>query len=93
MKRLVLIAGVAVLAGCEAIPPQGTTPASVALFDTAVQSVGCRLIVEGDYLATELQTGMTREQVVQMIQYKLALEQAQRRPEGGFTFTGGACAA
>lgn len=92
MKKLVRLAPAFVLAAC-ALPPQGVGPDGVAAFDTAVQSVGCNLIVEGDYLATELQTGMTRDQVVQMINYKLALAQATRRPEGGFTFTSGACAA
>ena len=92
MKKLLSVPVALVLAGC-ALPPEGTGPEAVAAFDVAVKSVGCQLVIEGDYLATELQTGLTREQVVQMIQYKLALEQAQRRPEGGFTFTGGPCAA
>jgi uncharacterized lipoprotein YajG len=92
VKRVIGLTAVLLLAGC-ALPPQGTGPDTLAAFDTAVESVGCNLIVEGDYLATELQTGMTREQVVQMIQYKLGLKQATRRPEGGFTFTSGACAA
>lgn len=83
-----LVAGV--LAGCATLP-EGTGPEAVPAFDAAVKSLGCTLIVEGDYLATELQTGLTRDQVVQMIQYKLALQQAQKRPEGGFVFTGGAC--
>ncbi len=80
------------VSGCLALAPQGVGPEGIAAFDTAVKSVGCNLIVEGDYLATELQTGMTRQQVVQMINYKVALQQAKKRPEGGFTFTSGACA-
>ena len=92
MKHLLTLPAIALLAAC-AMPPQGVGPESVAAFDASVKSLGCKLIVEGDYLAAELQTGLTREQVVAMIQYKIALEEAQKRPEGGFAFTGGACAA
>jgi hypothetical protein len=92
VKKFLCLSALALLAAC-ALPPEGVGPDAIPAFDAAVKSVGCRLVVEGDYLATELQTGLTREQVVQMINYKIALEQAQRRPEGGFTYTGGPCAA
>ncbi len=92
MKKFLILAVALTLAGCD-VPPQGTTPASLAAFDGAVKSLGCQLVVEGDYLATELQTGMTRAQIVQTVQYKVLLQQAKKRPEGGFVFTAGPCKA
>jgi hypothetical protein len=92
VKRYLVLPLILGLSGCLAAP-QGTTVEDVALFDAAVMSLGCRLVVEGDYLATELQTGLTREQVVAMLNYKLTLKEAEKRAEGGYTFTGGACAA
>jgi len=80
------------VAGCLAAP-QGTTVEDVASFEAAVKSLGCRLVVEGDYQATELQTGLNCVLVVGMLNYKLTLKEAEKRAEGGYTFTSGACAA
>ncbi len=79
------------LAAC-AIPPQGISTQNIAEFDAAVASIGCSLVTEADYLAVELQTGLTREQLVELAQYKLTAEQATRLESGGITLTTGACA-
>ena len=73
------------------MPPEGVDEAAVTRFDNAVKSMGCELVTEPHFLATELQTGLTREQVVGMIQYKLALEQAEPLPEGGHKFLSKGC--
>jgi hypothetical protein len=78
------------LAGCVA-PPEGVDESAVARFDDAVRSMGCELVTEPHFLATELQTGLTRQQVVGMVQYQVALDQATRLEGGGHRFTTGGC--
>ncbi len=56
-------------------------------------SVGCQLRTEREYLAVELQTGMTREQAMQMGQVRLASGAAQQIEGGGIRLTSGPCAA
>ena len=89
-----LFAGLSVaglLAAC-AIPPQGVSTQNIAEFDAAVASIGCRLVTEADYLPVELQTGLSREQVMDIAKYKLAADQAESLEEGGIVLTTGACA-
>ncbi|WP_425039565.1 hypothetical protein [Primorskyibacter sp. S187A] len=91
MKRFMLLAPLGLVAAC-AMPPEGVDEAAVMRFDDAVKSMGCELVTEPHFLATELQTGLTRDQVVAMVQYKVALEQAVAMESGGHRFTSGGCA-
>jgi hypothetical protein len=84
-------AAVGVLGAC-AFPPQGVSTQNIADFDAAVASIGCRLVTEPDYLAVELQSGLTREQTRDLAQYKLAADQAESLESGGIVLTTGACA-
>lgn len=79
------------LAAC-AIPPQGVSQEDIANFDTAVASIGCELVGESDYLPVELQTGLTREQVIQVAQYRVAAEAAVSLENGGVRLITGDCA-
>lgn len=90
-RHFAVLATLGLLAAC-AIPPQGVSAQNIAEFDAAVASVGCRLVTESDYLPVELQTGLTREQVLDIAKYKLAADQAESLEEGGIVLTTGACA-
>jgi uncharacterized protein YijF (DUF1287 family) len=92
MKRaFAALLGLSLVAAC-ALPPEGTTEADRANYDAAVASIGCTLQYESDYAPVELQTGLTREQVMAISNYRIALEQAVRTPEGGVRLTTGPCA-
>lgn len=91
MKKF-LVFPVLALTAC-AMPPQGVPDDAVPAYDAAVASIGCNLATEKDYLPVELQTGMTREQVLAMTSYKIANKQAVRLPDGTVQLTTGACAA
>lgn len=88
----IALAGVLALGGCLDIPPQGVTPEMIAEYDAAVASIGCDMVGESDYQPVELQTGLTREQVIEITEYKLARDEAVKRSEGGVRITSGACA-
>jgi hypothetical protein len=84
-------AALAALGAC-AMPPQGVPADAVTAYDAAVASVGCNLRSEKDYLPIEIQTGMTREQVLEMTTYKLANKQAVKLEDGSVQLKTGACA-
>ena len=86
-----LLGGVGLLAAC-AIPPQGMTQADLANFDLAVASIGCDLVGDSDYLPVEFQTGLTREQVIETAQFRLATEAAVQLENGGIRLVTGDCA-
>lgn len=79
------------LAGC-ALPPQSVSPEGLARYDAAGKSLGCRLVTEPDYLAAEIQTGLERQQLLDITAYKLSSGGAVRLPDGGVKLTTGACA-
>ncbi|MFW2586865.1 hypothetical protein [Sagittula sp. SSi028] len=85
---------VVLTAGCVELgmAPEGTTPEILAAWDSAVASVGCSLISEKDYLPVELQTGLPREKVIEIAQYKVAREQAVSLENGGVESVVGVCA-
>ncbi|MEM9843867.1 MAG: hypothetical protein AAF965_03650 [Pseudomonadota bacterium] len=85
-----ILAGLLV-AGC-ALPPEGTSPGDVARFQAAVETVGCQLISEAEYLPVELQTGLSREQSTRLASYMVASNRAVRLSTGGIRLTTGACA-
>ncbi|WP_439122894.1 hypothetical protein [Marivita sp.] len=90
-RFLTAFAGLGLLSAC-ALPPEGVTPVDLAAFDEAVASIGCDLVDEGDYLPVELQTGLTRQQVLETAQFRLASEQAVSLSNGGIRLITGACA-
>ena len=92
MKPFLVLPALALAAAC-AMPPQGVPGDAVTAYDAAVASIGCNMRSEKDYLPVELQTGMTREQVLQMTAYKLANRQAVKLPDGTVQLTTGACKA
>lgn len=83
-------AAFAALAGCD-VPPQGTNAEDVARFQSAVASIGCKLVGESDYLPVELQAGLTRQQTTDLVSYHLATEKAVELESGGVQLTVGAC--
>ncbi|MDU8910552.1 hypothetical protein [Aestuariicoccus sp. MJ-SS9] len=91
MIRLVLAgAALASLAAC-AMRPEGTSAEDAAAFDVAVASIGCDLRTESDYLPVELQTGLSREQVQGLAQYRAELGQMAEFESGGYRLLTGAC--
>ncbi|GGL87542.1 hypothetical protein GCM10011534_06910 [Pseudooceanicola nanhaiensis] len=64
----------------------------VGAYDAAVASVGCEMVNEPQYRAVEFQTGMTREQTIEMGQYRMAAGAAQPIEGGGIRLTSGPCA-
>jgi hypothetical protein len=80
------------LASACALPPEGTTEADRAAYDAAVASVGCTLRTDADYAPVELQTGLTRQQIMDISRYRVAQERAVPTPEGGVRLTAGPCA-
>ena len=91
MKKLALLPALGLLAAC-AMPPQGVPADAVTAYDDAVASIGCNLYSEKDYLPGEIQTGMTRQQVLEMTAYKLSHQQAVRMDNGSVQLKTGACA-
>ncbi|WP_416881855.1 hypothetical protein [Marivita sp.] len=90
-RFLAPLAGLGLLAAC-AMPPEGVTPAGLVAFDEAVASIGCELVGESDYLPVELQTGMSREQVIQTASFRVANEEAVKLENGGVRLITGSCA-
>jgi hypothetical protein len=89
--RNLLLVSLGLTAAC-ALPPQGVSQQDLALYDAAVSSVGCKMISESDYLAAEIQTGLARQQLLDITAYKLSSGAAERLPGGGVKLTTGACA-
>lgn len=90
MKRpLTAVALLALTAAC--IPPQGVTETDLAAFDAAVASVACTLETERQYLAVELQTGMPREKLMEVAQYRISRKEAVALESGGVRLVTGAC--
>jgi len=79
------------VSGC-ALPPRGTSEADIARYDAAARTLGCTLVTEGDYLAMEIQTGLVRQQLLDLTAYRLSTGGAARLPSGGVKLTTGACA-
>jgi len=93
ISQLALSCGaLAVLAAC-AVPPTGTGPEAIAAYDAAVASIGCEMVNEPQYRAVEFQTGLTREQTIEMGQYRMAAGAAEPIAGGGVRLTSGPCAA
>ncbi|MGH1424987.1 MAG: hypothetical protein ACRBBU_09685 [Pseudooceanicola sp.] len=92
-SRLAAICGALTVTAACALPPQGVKPDQMAAYDGAVASVGCVMENEPQYLAVEIQTGMTREQAIAMGKFRVAAGQAKPTEAGGIRLTSGACAA
>ncbi|MFB9150781.1 hypothetical protein [Roseovarius ramblicola] len=91
LRPAIPLCALGALAACAALPP-GTTEADLARFDAAADSLGCTLRDEGDYLAMEIQTGLARQQLLELAAYRLTTGGAERLPDGGVKLTTGACA-
>ena len=91
LKSLTLLAALTALAACQ-MPPEGTDETDVANFDTAVGSIGCDLVDEGDYQAIEIQTGLSRMQAQEMAAFRVETGAAAKLSNGGIRLTSGACA-
>ncbi|WP_294608223.1 hypothetical protein [uncultured Roseovarius sp.] len=92
MRKTVFAAACLGLTAACALPPKGVSAKDIAAYDAAVASVGCKLVGESDYLPVEFQTGLTRQQVLDITAYKLSSGGAERLPDGGVKLTTGACA-
>ncbi len=92
MRRAWALASVLPFLAACTLPPQGVTKDDLAAYDAAVTSVGCTLETDRQYLPVELQTGLTREQLIEISQYKLAVEEAVSLENGGVKLVTGACA-
>jgi len=90
-RLLAVTIALGALSAC-ALPPQGVMPQDLANFDLAVASIGCDLVGESDYLPVELQTGLTRDQVIQIAQFRMATEAAVQLENGGVRLVTGPCA-
>ncbi|MCR9107604.1 hypothetical protein [Marivita sp. XM-24bin2] len=90
-RTFAMMAGVGLLTAC-AMPPDGVSQEDLVAFDEAVASIGCDLVGESDYLPVELQTGLSREQVVQTAAFRVATEQAIELENGGVRLITGSCA-
>jgi hypothetical protein len=91
LRPTISLCALGVLVAC-APPPPGTTQEDAARFDAAAGSLGCTLRDEGDYLAMEIQTGLARQQLLDLAAYRLSTGGAERLPDGGVKLTTGACA-
>ncbi|HKL64496.1 MAG TPA: hypothetical protein VJ886_00170 [Roseovarius sp.] len=91
LRPSITLCALVALASCAA-PPPGTTAEDVARFDAAARSLGCTVRDEGDYLALEIQTGLARQQLLDLAAYRLTTGGAERQPDGGVKLTTGACA-
>ncbi|SMX36633.1 hypothetical protein [Maliponia aquimaris] len=89
-KTLFALVAAMPLAGC--VLPEGVAEEDLAVFDAAVASIGCDLVDESDYLPVELQTGMPREKLISIAQYKVEQKQAVSLSNGGVRLLTGACA-
>ncbi len=85
-------AALALLSACV-LPPDGVTDEGLAMFDGAVASIGCDLVTEEDYIPVELQTGMSRREVMDVASYKTSTEEGVKLSNGGFRLRTGDCAA
>jgi hypothetical protein len=92
MKKTALALGVLALTGACMMPPEDVTEADLAAWDAAVASIGCDLVGESDYLPVELQTGLPRQKVIEIAQYRLGLDQAVPLDNGGVRLITGICA-
>jgi hypothetical protein len=92
LRPAIPLCALGALAACAAPLPSGTRAEDVARFDAAAASLGCSLRDEGDYLAMEIQTGLARQQLLDIAAYRLSTEGAVRLSDGGVKLTTGACA-
>ena len=90
-KTLAALSALSLTAACV-LPPEDVTDADLARFDAALASIGCDLVDESDYLPVELQTGLPREKVIEVAQFRIAQEQAVSLSNGGVRLVTGACA-
>ncbi|MCT4609124.1 MAG: hypothetical protein N4A70_07945 [Pelagimonas sp.] len=91
MKKIAFTFAALGLTSACVMAPENVTAEDLVAFDEAVASIGCDLVGESDYLPVELQTGLTREKVIEVAQYKVAREEAVSLSNGGVRSVVGAC--
>lgn len=91
LRLVVGVAAPLALVACATVP-EGVSEQDLARYDSAVQSLGCTIVTEPDYLAVGMQTGLSRAQLLDITAYKLSSHAAKRLPDGGVELTTGACA-
>jgi len=100
MKKLLIVLGAtALLSACDdatlaTIP--GTDQyqsrlAEVSAWERAVASVGCRIGTEAQFLPVELQTGLTRARVSEILSQKISAGEAVAMENGGYRYVAGPC--
>lgn len=87
--RFLAFALAGLVSGC--IAPEGVTDQDLANFDAAVASIGCDLVDSSDYLPVELQTGLPRETVIEVAQYRVTQKNAVNLSNGGIRLVTGTC--
>ncbi|SLN42709.1 hypothetical protein ROJ8625_02095 [Roseivivax jejudonensis] len=92
MKPARALLAASILTAACAMPPEGTTEEDALAFDSALASLGCDLRTEPQYLAAELQTGLTRGQLLEMSEFKVDTGAAVRLEGGGVRLVTGSCA-
>ena len=100
MKKLCLVlAGFGLLAGCDEAT-MATIPgtdqfqarqAEVTAWEQAVATVKCTLATESQYLPVELQAGLSRERVSEILGQKIAAGEAVALSDGGYRYIAGPC--
>jgi hypothetical protein len=78
------------VAGCTPLP-DGVTKEMMSTYDAAVASIGCDVITERHYLPLELQTGFSREQLIEMGRYRISKDAGLPIAGGGMRLYSGAC--
>ena len=81
----------AILVGIPGTEPYEMAQAELAAWDAAVASVGCVMAAEAQYHPVEIQTGLSRERVSEILGRKIAAGEAVERPEGGYRYVSGSC--
>lgn len=76
--------------GCTPLP-DGVTKEMMATYDAAVASIGCDIITDRHYLPLELQTGFSREQLIEMGRYRIATDAGLPIVGGGMRLYSGEC--
>lgn len=89
-KTMFALSALTLAAAC--VLPEGVTETDLAAWDAAVASIGCDLANESDYLPVELQTGLPRQKLIEIAQYKVNNDQAVQLSNGGVRLVTGACA-
>ncbi|CUH80283.1 hypothetical protein [Tropicibacter naphthalenivorans] len=91
MKKIAFACAALGMTAACVMPPKDVTQQDLEQFDAAVASIGCDLVGESDYLPVELQTGLTREKLLEVASYKVSTDEAVSLENGGVRLVTGVC--